>query len=224
MDQQAYFEVPSKMLIFDMDNTLLKGRFIDNAALRFGFSHELDRIRKTVMNPSLRTAQIAEFLKGAEWEEILAVIAAIPVIPDAAEVIQILKGRGYVTGIISDSYDCVTQFVKEKLGMDFALSNKLEMVEGRATGRVSIPTYFRKKGGSFCGHDICKSYAVRFIAQEYGITPTNIVAVGDSENDVCMIKYASVGIAFCSREKLLLEIADYRIKQRSFKELLSFIK
>ena len=129
-----------------------------------------------------------------------------------------------MTGIISDSYDCVTKYVKELVGLNFSLSNWLDFKNQTATGRVQIPEYFQKSAGCLCEHEICKSHAMYYIAEIYGITLRNVMAVGDSENDICMIKNAGTGVAFCSEDKLLLESANYRIDKKSFQDLLKFVK
>lgn len=217
--QKQLVEARGKMVIFDMDNTLLQGRFIDAAAARFGFAAELAEIRGTITDCRQRTEMIAAFLKGRLLAEIIAVVEAISIVPDAAEVVRLLAERGYITGIVSDSYNCVTQYVKERLAMDFNLSNELVLEQGRATGRVIIPGYFQI-GENQCGHDICKGYAVNYIAHRYGVELADIIAVGDSENDICMIKNAAVGVAFCSQDRVLRESAAYVIESCSFRELL----
>ncbi|HNY12704.1 MAG TPA: HAD hydrolase family protein, partial [Candidatus Wallbacteria bacterium] len=73
---------------------------------------------------------------------------------------------------------------------------------------------------SRCNHPICKGNAVLDAAARYGINPENIIAVGDGENDICMIKNAGVGIAFCSTNKMLKTIADFEINEKSFSSLL----
>lgn len=211
-----------KMAIFDMDNTLLRGRFIDTCARLFGFEKELYNIRAGGNDAVITTKNIARLLKGLNISQILAVVDSIPLIEDTLEVIAELKKRGYVVGIISDSYDVVTNHIKTKIGADFSLANELEFSKSVATGEVKIPSFLFHNQNSRCVHSLCKTNAMQHILEHYMIDINNIIAVGDSENDLCMIRHAGVGVSFCSANELLNFQADRRITEPSFSELLEF--
>ena len=213
-----------KMVIFDMDNTLLEESFITTAAEKFGFKKELIKIVTESDNSYLRTKGIAKLLKGKSIEEILDVTDSIPIIRDAEFVISELKSRGYICGIISDSYDVVTNHVKNKLGMDFSIGNELEFSKSVATGEVKVPSSFIRTSKSLCNHDFCKSNVLLQLAEQYSIELKNIVAVGDSENDICLIRESGIGVAFRSNSKYLNLVSDYSITERSFLELLDIAK
>lgn len=211
-----------KMAIFDMDNTLLQGRFIDTCARFYGFDKELLSIRSQETDPVIRTKNIARLMKGLNISQVLAVADSIPPVDDAEAIIAELKQRGYVVGIISDSYDVVVNHVKTKIGADFSLGNELEFSKSIATGEVKMPSFFFNHPGSICKHSLCKTNAVQHILSHYKIDLTNTIAIGDSENDLCMIKKAGVGVSFCSANELMNFVADITIKESSFKELLEF--
>jgi len=213
-----------KMVIFDMDNTLLEESFITTAAEKFGFKKELIKIVTESDNSYLRTKGIAKLLKGKSIEEILDVTDSIPIIRDAEFVISELKSRGYICGIISDSYDVVTNHVKNKLGMDFSIGNELEFSKSVATGEVKVPSSFIRTSKSLCNHDFCKSNVLLQLAEQYSIELKNIVAVGDSENDICLIRESGIGVAFRSNSKYLNLVSDYSITDKSFLELLDITK
>ena len=209
-----------KMILFDMDNTLLEGSFITRAADEFGFRHELIRIVTDYDNPYTRTKSIARLLANKSFEEILGVVDKIKIVVDAAEVIRELKKKGYITGIISDSYDVVTNHLKNKLKMDFSIANELEFSNSVATGEVKVPSAFMKTGKSKCSHDFCKSNVLFLLAEKYNIDIKNIIAVGDSENDICLVKESGIGIAFCSENKYLNLVADRIISEKIFSQIL----
>ncbi len=211
-----------KMAIFDMDNTLLRGRFIDSCARLFGFEKELLTIRAGGNDAVITTKNIARLQKGLNISQILAVADSIPLVEDAVSVIAELKNRGYVVGIISDSYDVVSNHIKTKIGADFSLANELEFSKSVATGEVKIPSFLFHNQHSRCVHTICKTNAMQHIMEHYRIDINNIIAVGDSENDLCMIRHAGVGVSFCSTNELLNFQADRRIAESSFTELLEF--
>lgn len=209
-----------KMVVFDMDNTLLQGRFIDTCAEKYSFKQELTRLRKNEKDPAVLTKRIAELLRGLSLGELLQVAVSIPVVEDAAEVIEQLRKQGNVVGIISDSYQFVVDYVKNKLDADFALGNHLDFFEGKATGEVTIPSWFYYQLESKCSHALCKTNALMHIARKYDISLENCITIGDSLNDLCMIEQAGMGIAFCTNEKQLRNAADKTIDKLSFAEIL----
>ena len=211
-----------KMIIFDMDNTLLEGSFITTAADEFKFRDELIKIVTEYSNPYTRTKSIARLLKNKSFDEILGVVDKIKIVDDASMVIRELKRKGYICGIISDSYDVVTNHVKNKLKMDFSIANELEFSKSIATGEVKVPSAFMKNKYSKCNHDFCKSNVLFELAEKYNIDIKNTIAVGDSENDICLIKESGIGIAFCSQNNYLNLVADRIIKEKSFAQILEY--
>ena len=209
-----------KMIIFDMDKTILEGSFIRTAAAEFGFTDELVKIQAEYPTPYTRTKSIAKLMKGRSLDEILEVADKIKIVNDAGDVIGQLKKRGYICGIISDSYDVVTNHIKNKLRMDFSLANELEFSKSIATGEVKVPSVFLKNDLSKCSHEFCKSNALIQLAEKYSIDLKNTIAVGDSENDICIVEQSGIGISFCSDNDDLNRIADLIIKERSFTEIL----
>lgn len=211
-----------KLVIFDMDNTLLQGRFIDTCAKFYGFDKELLHLRSIDNDPVIITKNIARLMKGLNISQILAVADSIGLVEDTEEIVKELKRRGYVVGIISDSYDVVTNHVKTRIGADFSLANELEFSKSVATGEVKLPSFFFNHAGSLCKHSMCKTNAMLHILGKYKIDINNAIAVGDSDNDLCMIRNVGIGVAFCSSNELLNFVADKKITEPSFRELLEF--
>ncbi|MDX1937225.1 MAG: HAD-IB family phosphatase, partial [Flavihumibacter sp.] len=177
-----------KVAIIDMDNTLLRGSFINAAAENFGFKKELIDIVTSQTNSFIRTKQIAAQLKGNCISKLLQVADAIPITPGLEELIAALKERGFIIGIISDSYDCITNHYKNKYQLDFTLANELEFSKSVVTGEVKIPSFFLPHNGSICQHEYCKSNALVHICSHYNIPIADTITIGDGENDICMVK------------------------------------
>jgi glucosyl-3-phosphoglycerate synthase len=212
-----------KIAIMDMDFTLLRASFIQTAAEKFGFKKDLVEIATTQQNPFIRTKLIARLLKGKSIAAILEVADSIAVTEGTKQIVQELKDRGFIVGIISDSYDCVTNHLKNKFGFDFSLANELEFSQGIATGEVKIPSFFLADENSQCKHDYCKLNALINICTKYGVDLKNTLVAGDGENDICMIKKAGVGISFCATFPLLDMVADYVIKEPNFQKIVEII-
>lgn len=211
----------NKLIVFDMDNTLLRGRFIDTCANTFGFTNKLMEIRLSETDGISRTKQIATLLNEKSFADLISVADHIPIVEGTKEIISELKKRGYIVGIISDSYDCITEHIKNKLDMDFSLSNELEFSKSICTGEVKIPSFFFSNSNSLCKHTFCKTNALLSLLNKCNIKKENCIAIGDSQNDLCMIKEAGIGIAFCSDDELLKHHADVIISTTNFSELLN---
>lgn len=215
---------PKKMIVFDMDNTLLQGSFIHSAAEKFGFKKELECIIKESKNSYIRTQKIARLLEGRTFAELIHVVESIPLIGDAVHVVRELQVRGYVCGIVSDSYHCVTNHIKNLLGLDFTLGNELEFQKSMVTGEVKIPSQLLKDKFSLCEHDHCKSNMFQYILHRFGISVADSVAVGDGENDICMVKMAGKGISFNSTSPVLDLSADYIFRDQSLRSVLEVVR
>jgi phosphoserine phosphatase len=153
-------------------------------------------------------------------EEMLEVISGIPMVPDIKSVATELKKRGYRVGIISNSYQLVCNYVKQEIGADFAMANRLEFLEGKATGEVSMPSYFFPAPDAVCKHGLCKTHALQYACEKHHVLMGNCIAVGDSEDDACMVLHAGTGFAFCSSDAVLLQKANHVITEPSFASLL----
>ncbi len=215
---------PKKMIVFDMDNTLLQGSFIQTAAERFGFARELKDIQAQPKSNFIKTQKIARLLEGRTFAELIHVVESIPLIGDAVHTIRELQVRGYVCGIISDSYHSIANHIKNLLGLDFTLGNELEFQKSVATGEVKIPSQLLRDRFSQCEHDHCKSNMFQYILHRFGISLADAVAVGDSENDICMVKMAGTGISFNSTTAVLDEVADYVFRGDSLRPVLEVVR
>ena len=211
-----------KMIIFDMDNTLLQGRYIYEAAEKFQFQRELIDILSNNENSFLITKLIARLLKGLNYAQLLAVVDGIPLVDDTIDVVKDLKKRGYIVGIVSDSYKFAADHIMQKINADFTIANELEFSNSIATGEVKVLSYFAKTKNSLCSHNFCKSNVMLYLSNKYKIPLKNMIAVGDSEYDICMIKEAGIGVAFCSENKFVNIVADKIITEKSFAPILEF--
>lgn len=210
-----------KMIVLDMDNTILKGRFIDEAAKKFGFFPALEDLRAKEKDPIILTKRIGLMLKGKNIDDLLNVVDEIQIIEDTKKVIKEFKRKKYIAGIISNSYSLITNYVKQKIGADFSLAYNLEFLEGKTTGEVNLPYYFFGSPESICGHSFCKTNALQHVCERYNVLLKNCIVVGDSMDDRCMVGHAGKGVAFCTEDELLEKVAVKSIKEKTFEPLLS---
>ena len=211
-----------KMVVFDMDNTVLQGRFIDACARKYNFRQALALLQNIDKNSISLARRIGSFLKAKPVQELVRIADDMPVIRDIPAVITELRQRNYTVGIISDSSDIITGHIAKKIGADFYLSYNLQQIEGISTGEVSIPAYFYYSENSSCDHPVCKTNALRHACREHNVPVQNCIVAGDKESDLCMLSHAGIGVAFCTSSDLLKNLAGRHIDKPAFSELLEY--
>jgi phosphoserine phosphatase len=119
----------------------------------------------------------------------------MPLTPGAVEAVVGLRKWGYRVGIVTDSFFVASEIVRRRVFADFSVAHLLRFRSGRATGQVPLsPAMVHPHG---CAeHAICKVNVMRHITDFMGFKPQEILAVGDGENDVCMLKAAGLSFAF----------------------------
>ena len=213
---------PHKMVVFDLDNTLLQAKFIDACAEKYNFRQALALLRQLDFDAVSLTRRMASFLRDRRKKELSEIAENIPLVFDTVEVVNELKNRNYKIGIITDSYQFVSQMVARKIGSDFELSNELVFIAGSSTGEVLVPSFFHYSNESTCKHQVCKTNALRHICKQYKVTFEDCIAVGVDESNACMIEHAGTGVSFCTTGELIRKVADKHIGKRSFSELLNY--
>ncbi len=179
-----------RLIVLDVDSTLVRGEVIDELAARAGRAAEVARITAAAMNgeldfeQSLR-ARVAA-LAGLPESELDDVREALELTPGARTLIRTLRHSGFRCGIVSGGFTQITDPLAATLGLDFTAANTLEVVDGRLTGGL-VGEVVDRAG---------KARALGRFAAEYGIPLEQTVAVGDGANDLDMLNAAGLGIAF----------------------------
>ncbi len=195
------FKREKRLIVFDMDSTLVDAEIIDEIAKYAGVEDEVKRITERAMKGEIdfKTALVerVKLLRGLPVEVLEKIYKNIKLTEGAKELIQALKKAGYKVAVVSGGFTYFTERLKEELGLDYAFGNELEIENGRLTGRI--------KGRIIDAEE--KARIIEEIAKKEGISKENIVAVGDGANDRIMIENAGLGIAFNAKE-VLKEVAD----------------
>lgn len=179
-----------RLVVFDMDSTLIQAEVIDELAKEAGVGEAVAAITAAAMRGELDfrqslTRRVA-LLAGLP-EETLATVAARVRLTDGAELVtSTLKRLGYKIGIISGGFDYFGRRLQDQLGFDYMHANRLEIVDGRLTGRVV--------GEIIDGPR--KAALLREIAAAEGLRLEQTIAVGDGANDLPMLSVAGLGVAF----------------------------
>jgi phosphoserine phosphatase len=179
-----------RLIVLDVDSTLVRGEVIDELAARAGRAAEVARITAAAMNGELDFAESLRarvaVLAGLPVEVLDEVREALVLTPGARTLIHTLQRLGFRCGIVSGGFTQITDPLAEALGLDFAAANTLEVVDGKLTGGL-VGEIVDRPG---------KARALARFAEQYGIPLEQTVAVGDGANDLDMLNSAGLGIAF----------------------------
>ncbi len=179
-----------RLIAFDMDSTLIQTEVIDELARLKGVKEEVSLITEMAMRgeidfkESLRKR--VRMLEGLEVSRLKEVAEGLPLTEGAHKLIQNLKVLGYKIAIISGGFTFFGNHLKKKLGIDYVCANRLEIREGRLTGRILGEIIDGEK----------KAQLLRQIAKKEKISLEQVIAVGDGANDLPMLNLAGLGIAF----------------------------
>ena len=187
-----------KLVLFDMDGTLLRDRGIFVIAEKKGFLEDLFRlIRDSSKEYYIRSIEIAKLSKGYSCYEFLEIFRKVPLQNNAKKVIKDLKKKGVITAIATDSYQFLADDLKNRLGIDYAFGNNLITNDGVITGELEINNKGLKKDfNSNRIYSICKSCVLEQLCNDLKIPVEKTIAVGDGIVDTGMIQKAGLGIAF----------------------------
>jgi phosphoserine phosphatase len=195
-----------RLIVFDVDSTLIQGEVIEMLAARAGAQDEVAAITDAAMRGELDFAaslrQRVETLAGLPAEVLDEVANELQLTPGARTTLRTLRRLGYHCGVVSGGFRQVVQPLADELMMDFVAANELEIVDGVLTGRV-IGTIVDRPG---------KAQALRDFAEKAGVPMEQTVAVGDGANDIDMLTAAGLGVAF-NAKPALREVADTSLSQ-----------
>jgi phosphoserine phosphatase len=179
-----------RLVVMDVDSTLLQDEMIDLLAERAGRAAECAALTAAAMRGELDFAdalhQRVALLAGLDEAVLTDLLKHLRLTPGARTLVRTLNRLGYRCGAVSGGFTQFTDWLTEELGLDYASANTLEIVDGRLTGRVTGELIDRPG----------KERMLRVFAAQAGVPLSQTVAVGDGANDLDMIAAAGLGIAF----------------------------
>jgi len=179
-----------KLVVFDMDSTLIQAEVIVELAKLAGVGDEVDRITESAMRGEIDFKESfrkrVALLKGLKEEQLVKLTKELPLTEGADLVAKTLKNLGYKLGILSGGFRFVGEYLKDRLNFDYVYANELDIEDGVVTGRVV---------GDIVDGEM-KATLLRQLAQKENIALAQTIAVGDGANDLPMIGLAGLGVAF----------------------------
>ncbi len=196
LQNMTAFRKNKRLVFFDMDSTLVDMEIIDEMARRAGVGREVARITEKAMRGDFdfeqSLIQRVALLKGLKLAELEDIRQNLPLSPGVAELTATLKWLGYKLGVVTGGFDFFAEHLRQRLSLDFAFANRLEIRDGALTGKVLGQVI----------DAVGKAQLVNQTAREQGIMLDQVVVVGDGANDALMLGQAGLGIAYNAKRAL----------------------
>jgi len=179
-----------RLLVLDVDSTLVQGEAIDLLAAEAGVAREVSALTEQAMRGTLDFAEALRgrvaLLAGLHESALARVYDALPLAPGARTLVRTLNRLGYRIALVSGGFGAITDRIAAELEIVDTASNELEITDGRLTGRLVGPI--------IDAHG--KAEALRRFAAAQNLATERTVAIGDGANDLEMLAAAGLGIAF----------------------------
>ncbi|MEE4244125.1 MAG: phosphoserine phosphatase SerB [Kangiellaceae bacterium] len=201
-----------KLMVFDMDSTLIQMECIDELARQCGFYPQVSAITERAMQGELDFSQSLKqrvaLLDGLAESELDSLIHSLPITPGVQELTAWAKQQGMILVVVSGGFTPFVNHLRESLGFDHAYANHLESNGGVLTGKVV---------GEIVDGDK-KRAVVEELMSRYSLAQQDVWAIGDGANDLPMMSSAGFGVAFNAKPKVRLA-ADAAINQIDMMQL-----
>jgi phosphoserine phosphatase len=214
VQRENLYRRSKRLVVFDMDSTLIEQEVIDEVARAVGCHEQVAALTDRAMNGELDFASAfaarVELLRGARLVDVIAqVVPTLALRPGAEDLIRVLKKLGYKLAVISGGFSAFVDPIKDRLGLDYAFSNELDLEGGVLTGRVRGAIVDRQR----------KADLLSMVAQTEGIQLDQVMAVGDGANDLTMLERAGLGVAF-NAKATVQDAAQVAVNQSDMASLL----
>ncbi len=190
LQKESVFRKSKRLIVFNMDGTLISTDIIDEIAKIAGTRKALLDLTKSAIEKGLDSDQVlskrVSLLKSVSVNALEYVASRLSLTKGTGELIASLKKMGYKIAVVSSSFTFFTDRLKEKLDLDYAYGNRLIIRNGHLSGELEEPIIDRA----------AKAYIMLEIAEKEKIPLDQIVAVGNGIDDIEMLSKAGLGIVF----------------------------
>ncbi|MBF2755917.1 MAG: phosphoserine phosphatase SerB [Gammaproteobacteria bacterium AqS3] len=185
-----------RVVILDMDSTLITGEVIDELGRHHGVGAEISRITRAAMRGEIDFTESlhrrVSLLRGLSVEVMGRIAEDLKFNPGAERLVRTLHHLGLQSAIVSGGFDFFAAHVQQRLGITWAHANRLRVVGGVLTGEVVGPVVDAAR----------KAGLLKEICRRSGYDTRQAIAVGDGANDLPMLGRAGLGIAFHAKPRV----------------------
>ncbi|EKX55342.1 hypothetical protein GUITHDRAFT_149777 [Guillardia theta CCMP2712] len=196
VQEDDLFRRNRRLILFDMDSTLIQCEVIDELAKHAQVGEEVAKITEAAMRGEIDFKESfrrrMKLLKGMDESVLEGIADSLPITEGAPRLIANLKMLGYKVGILSGGFTYFAQKLQKELGIDYVYANQLDFKDGKLTGEVKGEIVDAQR----------KAELLKYIAQQEGLSLKQVIAVGDGANDIPMLKLAGLGVAFHAKPKV----------------------
>jgi phosphoserine phosphatase len=179
-----------RLMIADMDSTIVASETLDEMAARAGVGHRVSEITSRAMNGEIdfQTAlrERVRLLAGVEAGILEDVYSNISITPGADVLVRSMANSGAECLLVSGGFKFFTDRVAHQLGFHGNQANDIEINSGRITGELIEPIL----------DSAAKVQALEAAMQRLAVGPESVLAVGDGSNDIPMLRRAGLGVAW----------------------------
>jgi phosphoserine phosphatase len=205
------------LCVMDMDSTLISIECIDEIADMINIKPEVAAITERAMRGELDFAQSLRqrvaLLKGLQESDLMRVLnERLSLNPGATELIAACKKNNIATLLVSGGFTFFADRVKAMLGLDYAASNTLEIIDGKLTGHIL---------GNIVDAQT-KANALVSLREQLGLSATQTIAIGDGANDLKMMAAAGIGIAYHAKP-IVQQQASYALNHVGLEGVLNLL-
>lgn len=209
-----------RLLLLDMDGTLTTSRFVVELARITGHEEDLaDLLDNPEDDAATRTDRIAALFQYTHKRKFQQAAHAIGIRPGVIEFVNRMRRRGFMVGIVSDSYFIAADIIRRRVFADFALAHTMQFENDVCMGQVKINSAFIGEDGAICKGNVVRAF------RDDKIEPVidTIWAVGDNVNDLNMLRMADRAFVIEPKSPVFKEEAGIK-EIGSFAELLGIIE
>ena len=187
---QTSYRRRKKLLIADMDSTIVEGETLDELAEFAGLKDAIAAITQRAMQGELDFAEALRervaMLKDLDEGFLAKTMASVKLNPGAETLIATMRANGAVTALISGGFSYFTDRIRQQVGFDTSLGNRLDIKGGKLTGHVIPPIVDKDK----------KCEMLIDMAEQQNLSQSDTMTIGDGANDVPMLAKAGTGVAY----------------------------
>ena len=207
-----------KMLVCDMDSTLIQNECIDEIADLINLKKEIAEITEQTMMGHLSFDESIKkrvsLLKGINVSAFEKIInEKIKLQPYVVEWIDYVKKFNLKTIIVSGGFTYFVDFVRNSLQMDHAYANELQMIDGVLTGKLYGDIINAEK----------KANIIKSLTDQYGFKSDEVISIGDGANDLLMLKESGLSISMHGKP-ILNDYVDWTVRKNYFLTLIKLFE